>query len=232
MGYYNEILAVLKPFIKIYHRPEVFGLENLPPEGKGFILAPNHSNWFGWDGIVVSSTMPERRVRWLAWSYGNEYPLWDLQVRAFDGILHNNTRKFPYEELSRDVLAQGDGVGIFPEGNNNPINKRYRLRKLFPGCVRLAAMSGAPIIPVSVAGVEEASPVFYMKEVEKAPPALLIPFPGLLPSKVTVRFGEPWTPDVDPDNLNDAEALETACETLRGKILELLKKDKPNAYAE
>ena len=134
MSLYNNFIKTISLPVKLYHRLEVYGKENLPPKGEGFILTPNHSGWFGWDGLVINSILKDREINWVAWSYGG---IWDEIVKAFKGILYNNQKNFPYEKICEDILMKGNIVGIFPEGNSNPVGKWYRLRSFFPGCIRL-----------------------------------------------------------------------------------------------
>lgn len=229
MEFYEQIIGALSPIIKVYHRPDCHGLENLPPAGQGFILAPNHTNWFGWDAMVISSVIRDRAIRWLSWSYEDSMPWWDFQVKLVNGILHNNNHEFPYAELSAAIKNDGAVVGMFPEGNNNTVKNWYRVQKFFPGCVRLAVMSGCPILPVSVAGLEEASPIFWKKEEENAPPALLIAVPFLFPTKVSVRIGEPIYPALAETELNDKSSLMRETEIIRDEVFKLLKQDRPSA---
>jgi len=229
---YRLIVKGMSPFIRLYHRVDSFGVENLPPAGEPFILAPNHTNWFGWDALLISSILGDRDIRWLSWSYSDKFPLWDTQARMFNAILYNKKKKFPYEELAEEMRSGGTVVGIFPEGSNNPVAKWYRLRPFFPGCVRLSVMAGVPIVPVSVAGLEEASPIFWIKEEEGKSPTWLLAYPGLLPTKVRVRFGEPRFPHSDTVSLKNKEALYSEAKKVQLDVLELLKNDRPGAYAE
>jgi len=230
MPFYDDFLRIMSPVISAYHRLEVHGTENLPPAGEGFILAPNHSGWFGWDAVVISSTIRERQVRWLSWSYEKEHPLWDKTVGAFNCILYNNEKPFPYEYASEEVLKKGDVVGIFPEGNSNPVSRWYRLRPFFPGCVRLAAMADVPIVPVAVAGLEEASPILWAKEEKNEPIKTAVALPVVFPTKAIVHFGEPVRYDIGGTGGNDD--LWAAAGKLQSEVLKLLRKYRPRAYAE
>lgn len=124
MSFYKYFVNSVAPLIKIYHRVEVSGIENLPAKGKGFIIAANHCNWLGWDALVVSSILKDREIHWISWSYDWINPLWDLTVKLFNGILYNNYKRFPYEEVVENILKKGNIVGIFPEGNNNSVVKQ------------------------------------------------------------------------------------------------------------
>lgn len=232
MEFYKRAINGISPLIKLYHGLEAFGTENIPPPGEGFIVTPNHANWFGWDALVVGSILKDRKIRWVAWSYENVNPLWDLQSKAFGAILYNRNKKFPYEKISEEMRTQGTVVGIFPEGNNNTIRKWYRLRPFFPGCVRLSVMAGVPIVPVAISGLEEASPIFWIKEEEGETPTWLLAFPGIFPTRVKVRFGEPVHPKIAKKKLNDKDELWKAAEKIQLDVLKLLKNDRPKAYAE
>lgn len=229
---YELFIKFGAPALRAYHRLEIFGEDNVPPPGEGFIIAANHSNWFGWDGLTISAALPERHIRWVSWSYGDEIPLWDAAVGAFDAILYNEKKPFPYKEISEDILKAGGVIGIFPEGNNNTIWDRYRLRPFMPGCIRMSLMSGAPILPVAVAGIEEASPILWAKENEKEPITHIVAPLAVFPTKVTVRFGEPIHPKIEKGKETDRAALFAAAKLVQSEVLSLLKMYRGNARAE
>ena len=232
MSLYRNIVKIAAPLIMRYHRVQYFGAENIPPKGSPCIFTPNHSSWMGWDGMVVNSVLKERKIRWVGWSYEEEFPLWDKIIDNFEPIWVSKKKPFPFDMVVGDILGRGDCVGIFPEGNSNPMGKWYRLRKFHIGCIKLSYMSGAPIIPTSVAGIEEANPVIWQDEPADRPSETAVPLPVLLPSKATVRFGRPVYPDPDLKPPYDITAMENAAEDLRRKVLALLKNDRPKAYAE
>jgi 1-acyl-sn-glycerol-3-phosphate acyltransferase len=230
MAFHRDIIRAAAPLVKAFHRLEVIGRDNIPPPGQGFLLAPNHTHWFGWDGFVLNTALADRPIRWIAWSYGDEFPLWDKLCAAFDAILVSKNKPFPYDEIT-DYIKSGGAAGIFPEGNNNSIATPYRIRRFFPGVARLAALSGAPVVPVSVAGIEEAGPILWIKEEEGQPPTWLLPAPVLLPVKVTVRFGAPMRLNLSEADIQNREALDREAERVRQGVLELLRKDRPRATA-
>ena len=99
----------------------------------------------------------------------------------------------------RRVLAAGEVAIGFPEGPEavaKPLARRYRLAPFGAAALlRVAAETGAPIVPVAVIGAEEAQPVLWRSErlgrllglpaVPVTPP--LVP----LPTKWTIHVGEP-----------------------------------------
>lgn len=231
MVWHRDMIRAAAPLVKAYHRLGVHGLDNLPPPGQGFLLAPNHTHWFGYDALVINTAARDRDIRWVAWSYADEFPLWDKMVRAFNGILAGHGEPFPYEDITAQ-LKSGGVVGIFPEGNNNSVATPYRVRPFFPGVVRLAALAGVPVVPVSVAGVEEAGPVLWMKEEEGRPPTWVLPAPVLLPARITVRFGAPLSVTLDEKELLDADTLLREADRIRDRVLDLLQQDRTRAWAQ
>jgi 1-acyl-sn-glycerol-3-phosphate acyltransferase len=73
-----------------------------------------------------------------------------------------------------DLLARGAVVGIFPEGS---ISRTGHLRRFRSGIARIAAQSGAPVIPVGIRGAFESMPL------HRAIPR---------PSRVRIHVGEPF----------------------------------------
>jgi len=232
MDLYDRLVNMMYPLMRVYHRLEVIGEDNVPPEGEGCIITPNHTNWFGWDALVVGAALRHRHVRWVSWSYEKEMPLWDKMVSACDAILFNKDNPFPYDDIVENTLKPGGVVGIFPEGNNNVVGQWYRLRPFFPGCVRLSVMSGAPIVPTAVVGIEKASPIFRAKENDDEPITDLIAYPGVLPTKACVIFGNPVRPPLTEADLGDPEKLRAAAREIQLDVLDLLKPFRPNARAE
>lgn len=230
MSFYDTAVKLGTSFVKLYHRLEVDGLENVPDGG--FVLAPNHTHWSGWDAFVFSVALRGRRIRWVSWSYGEENPLWDRLAASFDAILYNGETRFPYEEIVEDVLKRGDVVGVFPEGNNNTVRTPYRLRRFLPGCVRLAALADAPIVPAASAGLEEASPILWAKENVGEPVTHLVAPPVLFPTKVSVAFGAPMRPALTAADLGDRARLDAEADKVRMEVLSMLKRFRPKAWAE
>src|SRR5206468_11104832 len=73
-----------------------------------------------------------------------------------------------------EVLAHGGVVGVYPEGTRS---RDGRLHRGNLGPARLAATSGAPIVPIGIVGTDTVQP-----------PDQLVPRVG---KHVTLRFGSP-----------------------------------------
>ncbi len=146
-------------------RARVHGLENIPRTGPA-IIAINHVSYL--DPLLVGA-----QVGWLRpfRSIGKKelfaVPFLGAYLRAVGGIPLDRDHADPGAlRAALDVLAAGELFLMAPEGTRG---KSGRPRTPKPGVGFLAHRSGAPVIPVRVAGTEG------------------LPVPG----RLWVRFGEP-----------------------------------------
>ena len=161
-------------------RFRVTGRKNVPRTG-AVILACNHIS--DADPLLVGAAtlrptgyMAKRelwKISWLA-------PILDL------------VGSFPVDPGAPDraalrraegILARGEALVVFPEGRIAPDGK---LAALLPGVLQLALKSGAPIVPVGLAGAGQVVPY-----------GELVPRPTL--GAVSVHFGPP----ISLDDLQD-----------------------------
>ncbi len=128
------------------------GVEHVPRAGP-VVITPNHVSFM--DPILV--TIPIRRTL----HYMALEPF--FRIRGL-GALMRWARAFPIQEGEPDnpavrralrVLRQGEPLVIFPEGGRSPDG---RLQAFRPGAFRLALATGAPVVPVTIAGAFEAWP--------------------------------------------------------------------------
>lgn len=156
---------------KVLLKVKVYGLENIPTDGRPIILIANHFSWF--DApilglclpfvpafVVATETLRHGWVRWLVELYDG-IPVWRGQV---------DRDAFRY---SLQALEKGLVVGIFPEGGMNPENAARiargeqilqvrgnasrtsaQLASPRPGVALLATQSSAHILPVGLLGAE------------------------------------------------------------------------------
>lgn len=139
----NGLLGLNRLFCLYFH-----GLPDSPlplPEGRAVLIAPNHTA--GVDPMLLVAVSP-RPIRFLV--DREEYERFGLQwvFRAMGCIpvtTDDNPQRSFYEALKR--LESGECVAIFPQGGLNP---HARLKR---GVVKLAALSGVPILPIRISGV-------------------------------------------------------------------------------
>jgi 1-acyl-sn-glycerol-3-phosphate acyltransferase len=144
--------VVARALISSFNRVTVEGLERVPTSG-ALILATNHIS--NGDPPFVSGWLTPalgRPVHWMAKAEALEWPLagWFMRQNGCFGIRRGaaDTEAF---RLARAVLEDGRVLGTFPEGTRSPTGA---LQKAKDGVTLLALRSGAPILPIGVAGTD------------------------------------------------------------------------------
>lgn len=167
---YRLLWILLVPLINLYWRIRKEGRANLP-KGTGLIIASNH--WSGVDPIMVCSSF-WRPVHWLAkleLVVTKKYA-WFFKAAAVIPVDRDAPQQESIDKAAA-VIRHGGLFGIYPEGTRS---RDGRLYKGYTGVARIAAASGAPVIPTGVMGTRES-----------VPKGKIVP----RPLQVTVRFGKP-----------------------------------------
>jgi 1-acyl-sn-glycerol-3-phosphate acyltransferase len=147
------------PILKLFFRPWVEGMENVPETG-GAILASNHLSFS--DSFFMPMEM-KRRVTFLAkgdYFTGrgikgkltaaffrgiNQVPVDRAGGRASEAALVAGT----------NILKSGELLGIYPEGTRSPDARLYRGKT---GIARMALEAGVPVIPVAMINTFDIQP--------------------------------------------------------------------------
>lgn len=130
-------------------RRSATGLANIPADG-GAILAMTHFGYLEF-GLVAYTIWryDRRRVRFLITSGAFRNPIIGFLLRRLHQIPVDRHAGAGAFDAAIIALAEGSLLGIFPEAGIDP---SFTVRALKTGAVRLAAQSGAPLIPVAVWG--------------------------------------------------------------------------------
>ncbi len=153
MNRYRFFCLLSRAVLKLFFRIEVYGLDNVPPEGP-FIIAPNHVSFID---PVAAGAFIERDMHYMARDSLFRMPLLGRLIRwcnAFPVSRDSPGAKTMKKALS--VLKGGGGLLVFPEGRRS-INGK--LQKGTPGIGMLSVMAGAPVIPALIMGTDNALPV-------------------------------------------------------------------------
>jgi 1-acyl-sn-glycerol-3-phosphate acyltransferase len=144
--------AVVPPVIRFWVRLDCQGLPHIPRQGP-VVIAANHISYFDPLCLGVFIDAAGRQVRFLAKS--------ELFRNRLLGWVLRNARQIPVHRESRDaarslqdaVAAMRDGaaVVIYPEGTTTR-NPDFMPMKAKSGVARLAALTGAPVVPVGMWG--------------------------------------------------------------------------------
>ena len=167
--FYWFVKGIFFPFVRLYLGLTRDGIDHLPRRGPAIVIS-NHVSYM--DAILLGSAAPRPIhfivlqwmydllfLRWFYWGMGT------IPVRA--GRDAHGLRQ------AVRTLQSGRVVGLFPEGSRS---EDGRLRETQPGAALLAALSGAPVVPVFIDGAGASMPVGGA-------------FPR--PARVHVRFGPP-----------------------------------------
>ena len=229
-------LPVLRPLYRSWFRVEVRGIENIPAEGGGLVVA-NHSGTVAMDSLMTQVAVHDehpahRHLRMLGADLVFQTPVVGQIARKSGSTLAAN----PDAER---LLSSGELCGVWPEGFKGvgkPFSERYKLQRFGRGgFVSAALRTGVPIIPCSIVGAEEIYPIIgNMKTVARllgAPYAPITPtWPLLgplglipLPSKWIIEFGSPVeTADLGPNAADDPMLVFDLTDQVRETIQQTL----------
>ena len=148
------VIQVVHLLYRVYFRGEVKNRKGYPKKG-AFIMAPagHRSNL---DTPLVGSTVP-RLMRYMAKEslfYHSRFR--NYLTKIFGGFpVDRNKIDLRSMKLAESLLKRGEGLVLFPEGARQ---EGPDVLPLFEGVVWLSKRTGAPILPVGMAGGEEAMP--------------------------------------------------------------------------
>ncbi|MFJ5682182.1 lysophospholipid acyltransferase family protein [Streptomyces sp. NPDC093099] len=215
-GYDQELtdqvlMSLIRPLYENYFRVEVKGIENIPSDGGALVVA-NHSGTLPLDGLMMQVAVrdnhpADRHLRLLAADLVFMLPVVNELARKAGHTL-------ACAEDAEILLQRGEVVGVMPEGFKGlgkPFGDRYKLQRFGRGgFVSTALRAGVPIVPCSIVGAEEIYPMIgnsrTLARLLGVPYFPITPtFPWLgplgmlpLPTKWTIRFGEPIPTDGYP----------------------------------
>jgi 1-acyl-sn-glycerol-3-phosphate acyltransferase len=146
-GWMNLLDGLNRLFCYRYHRLNVLGLR-LPRSGPAIVVA-NHVS--GLDALLIAASA-RRPVRFIIAS--EEYRRFGL-TWLFDAVkcipVDRDRRPEQALRMALAALREGDVVALFPHGKIHLDSEPPR--RLKPGAVRLAQLTGAPILPMRISGV-------------------------------------------------------------------------------
>jgi putative phosphoserine phosphatase / 1-acylglycerol-3-phosphate O-acyltransferase len=203
---YHLVRPFFRPEAFPYARFTITGLEHIPTSGP-VLLAPNHRSYFDVAAIGVVAARLNRPVRFLAKQEVFDAPVVGPLARALGGIaVQRDGQSSNPMARAAAALRAGEVVIVLPQGTI-PRGDAFFDPVLTgrTGTARLAAETGAPVIPIGLWGTEKVWP-----RSSKVPNMTALPHPP----RVTVTVGPPV-----PLGLEDAVA-DTA--TLMAAISDLL----------
>jgi putative phosphoserine phosphatase / 1-acylglycerol-3-phosphate O-acyltransferase len=202
---YDVLRHFVRPELFPYARFDIAGLGAVPTRGP-VLLAANHRSYFDVAALAIVAARIGRPVRFLGKKEIFDTPLIGPLARALGGISVDRGDR-PEQSLreARRALEAGEIVVILPQGTI-PRGRAFfdPVLQGKTGAARLAAMTGAPVVPVGLWGTDRVWP-----RSERAPDLT-----GLWhPPAVRVRVGSPVVLDLD-DARADTESIMAAIAAL------------------
>jgi 1-acyl-sn-glycerol-3-phosphate acyltransferase len=192
-----RILAVfLWPIMRLLHRYNATGIENLPDGG--FVLAANHASNFDPWPLALAISGPHQ-VRFMAKAELFWPPLsWVIETMGGFRV----RRGEPDREAiatARRLAREGNVIGMFLEGTRRTKGAlKRRDAASHAGAARIALAAGVPLVPAAISGTDDLSHLKQQK----------------------VAYGKPIRLD-DLEGLGRKEAARVATERLMEAISEL-----------
>lgn len=177
-----------------------YGTENIPKEG-GIIIATNHMSRMDIPFLFVNPVRKD--ITALVADKYVSYPGISWFAKTAGAIYIDRDRAdFSAFREAQKLIKDGIAMGIAPEGTRS---KSSELLEGKPGTILLALRSGAPIIPVGLAGTESS----FRKLLRLCKPHLV------------ARFGKPFVINDIPRE-NREEAMQKAVDEIMCRIAALI----------
>ena len=198
----QAVLALVRPELIPYARFEISGVENIPAEGPAIVVG-NHRSYFDPMAMAVVLAKRGRPVRFLGKKEVFDAPIVGQVAKAMGGIrVERGTGSDEPLAEAAAALAAGELVALMPQGTipRGPAFFEPVLKGRW-GAARLAAMTGAPVIPVGLWGTERVWP-----RSERLPNVLALGHPPT----VTIQVGKSVTGLVGRSADADTKRIMTA----------------------
>lgn len=194
-------LGFAHPMLFPYAAFDIAGTEHIPASGPAIVVG-NHRSYFDVAAMAVTISRTGRTVRFLGKKEVFDAPVIGQIAALMGGIrVDRGTGSDEPLRAAAEALEAGDLVALMPQGTI-PRGEAFFDPKLTGrwGAARLAAMTGAPVVPVGLWGTEKVWP-----RSSRLPNVLEI----VDPPQVTVRVGSPVPlkhadPDVDTKKIMKA----------------------------
>ena len=197
---YDVLRQLARPAAVPYARFRFGGVRHIPTSGPGIVVA-NHRSYFDPAALVLLAARAGRSLRFLGKKEVFDAPLLGPAMRSLGHIrVDRGTGSEAPLDAAAAALAGGELICILPQGTI-PRGRDFFEPDLKgrPGAARLAARTGAPVVPVGLWGTEAVWP-----RSSKLP----LVWNVVNPPRVEVRAGPPVALGHDDTEADTAVVME------------------------
>jgi 1-acyl-sn-glycerol-3-phosphate acyltransferase len=196
-GARSIVRLTLRPLLRTWLRMSVEGAHHVPADG-GVLLGSTHQSHA--DSVAIAVAL-RRPVHFLGDLRLTSWPILGPMLPRLGMVpLRRGDADAAALQVLQDLITDGGAVAVYPEGSRS---RDGRVHKLRSGVARLAARTGAPVVPTAVVGIFEVWPIGKR--------------PKLLGGRVTVRFG----PALDAPSSDTPKARRVFTEELHAAMVDL-----------
>ncbi|WP_216830648.1 lysophospholipid acyltransferase family protein [Alkalihalobacterium elongatum] len=148
--FYYFLRMIISLYLKVRFRIEVIGKNNIPIKG-ALIIAANHVSHY--DPIIIMCLV-KRKIHFLAKVELFKFKITRWFFRKVHAIPIDRNSKNMIRSIRESIstLDEDKVLGIFPEGKRLRVNEVVKPKK---GVGFFALKSQAPILPISIIGLEQ-----------------------------------------------------------------------------
>jgi len=156
---YHVLRLFVRPELVPYARFDIDGIDNVPSRGP-VLLASNHRSYFDVMALAMLAARLDRPVRFLGKREIFDAPVVGQVARALGGIsVDRGSGSDQPLRAARRALEAGEVVVVLPQGTIPRGHKFFDpVLKGKTGTARLAALTGAPVVPIGLWGTEHVWP--------------------------------------------------------------------------
>jgi 1-acyl-sn-glycerol-3-phosphate acyltransferase len=192
--FYRLAAALIGGLSKLFFRPTVEGVENIPLSGP-VLIAPSHRSNVDFAFTLFISP---RKVFFMAKDGLYKSKLFgDILTRLGAFPVRRDGADRESMRLAEEVLRRGQALVLFPEGTRK---SGLTIETLHDGAMFIAARTGATVVPVGIAGSEQAMPVGAK-------------FPRF--AKINIVVGKPIAPPLSEGRVSRSAVAEKTLELQR-----------------